>query len=147
MKAKYRSIRLLLLASGVSTFLLAPRSSSSLTIHTMEGTGCWIYAYPSTQDWNCLMVGGSTQTTGVLGVYFDYHNPSPETVTLEIVRSSYTGSLSVDSKTLAGSVGQVDAWVPAKYTLANPSVWDYWWGDINGIAYPGSITGITMVVN
>jgi hypothetical protein len=144
------SVTTLAVLSFIGTFcLFSPRIGSAgnqpnlVTVSGGSfgvGATCEIYTPSQGVTTKCPFPAGSTVTQAV-GATFDYRNQSAQNVVLTLQRTSYTGAVSSDSRTLNGSNGQVEAWVAANITATNPSPYDYWSGTALNI---DSLTGMTF---
>lgn len=114
-------------AFAVSLTLSWADVAHSTTITTVPWVGCHgVGAGPSVEA-SCSLPQGDDMPIGSLsGVYFEFAMISGRTYSLEVMKTSYTGSVYRDNGMFKVTQnGATSRYVAASNVVANPSVYDY----------------------
>jgi hypothetical protein len=147
-------IRIGLFMLSAAVPMIAPSSrlaAAQSVVRTISGMACHEAANGSTHDWICpASVGSLNPTSSITGAYFDWWQSAGQgTVELSLNRFSYTGTVTMDSRTLTtdATTNQYDAYLAANLIKNNSSSYDYLWLDLytlNQYAVP-NLTGMAVL--
>jgi hypothetical protein len=133
---------MLLCSSALAFVALVPSRANSTNIVTVQADACHL---DSTNHWVCGFPAGTPFAAGAAGVYFDFSCGNVGYADMYLTKISYTGTATFDESTANCTSGSQDVYLPAKATLANPNVYDYWAASIGPLGNGGQLLGMALL--